>query len=278
MNFEAQDLVVFKRHSRWWLFYVAVFIITHVVLSSVGAFFHFLLDHEISIVEGWLHKNGWELTLFSKLFSFFILQKFLQIRLYKPQSLKIYLKDQWRLPNQNLIVSIFFLFIAIIYFGKPIAQPQNFSFFFYHLITFFSFTLWFLIDYFAIAQLKDLFDLNNKSLSRSLYFLYFFSFVISFSMVIPDYFGVSLIIFLHFISILIFGGIKFKQWSNVFFYLILFASPLACIFGVDPVWGTDFSPFKFQHRPHSAFLITLWVISLAYYRYRHRWHWLQKAS
>ena len=278
MSYEIQELEVFKRQIRWWLLYISVFIVTHVVLSSIGAFFHFLLDHEISIVEGWLHKNGWELTIFSKIFSFFILHKFLQIRLYRPQSLKVFIKEQWRLPNQNLIISILFLFISLIYFGRPVAQPQNFSFIFYHLITFLSISLWFMTDYFALAQLKDLFELNDKKLSRWLYLIYFLSFILSFKMVIPDYFSVSLIIFLHFVSILNITGVKFKQWSNVFFYLILLAAPLASVFGIDPVWGTDFSPFKFQHMPHSAFLITIWVISLAYYRYRHRWHWLQKES
>jgi len=278
MNDDSQDLSVFKRHCRWWVFYMSVFVVTHVVLSSIGAFFHFLLDHEISIVEGWLHKNGWELTIFSKIFSFFILQKFLQIRLYRPQSLKKFLKDQWRMPNQNLIISIIFLFVMLVYFGKPSFQPQNYSFFFYHLITYCSFTLWFLIDYFALVQLRDLFDLENKTLSRWLYVLYFLTFYLSFKMIIPDYFSVSLIIFLHFITLLFITGAKFKQWPNIFFYLVLFASPLATLFGIDPVWGTDFSPFKFQRMPHSAFLLTIWMISLAYYRYRHRWHWLQRLS
>lgn len=278
MMSESQDFVVFKRHTRWWLFFIAIFIVTHVVLSSVGAFFHFLLDHEISIVEGWLYKNGWELTLFSKLFSFFVLQKFLQMRLYKPLSLKVFIKDQWRLPEQNLIIILLFMMITLLYFGQPVTQAQNYSFVFYHLITFLSFTIWFLTDYFALAQLKDLFELENKILSRWLHLIYLLSFILSFEMVIPDYFSVGLVIILHFVSILTIAGGKSKQWSNVFFYLILFAAPLASFFGIDPVWGTDFSPFKFSHMPQSAFLITIWMISLAYYHYRHRWHWLQRAS
>ncbi len=278
MSYDQQELKVFKRHTRWWLFYMIVFVFVHVVLSSIGAFFHFLLDHEISIVEGWLHKNGWELTLFSKLFSFFILQKFLQIRLYRPKSLKVFLKDQWRLPNQNLIVSIIFLFISLVVIGKPEVQKQNFTFFLYHLITYVSILVWFLTDYFALVQLKDLFDNNNKTLSRWLLVIYFLSFVLSFEMVIPDYFSTGIVIYLHFLSILLITGSKFRQWTNVFFYLALFAAPLATIFGMDPVWGPDFSPFKFNRMPHSAFLITIWMISLAYYRYRHRWHWFEKLS
>ena len=272
MSYDSQDLKVFQRHIRWWVFYTAVFAVSHVVLSSIGAFFHFLLDHEISIVEGWLHKNGWELTLFSKVFSFYILQKILQIRLYRPQSIKLFMKEQWRLPKQNLIVSLLFLLISLIILGKPLAQPQNYSFFIYHLITFISISLWFLTDYFALAQLKDLFDVESKPLSRWLNVIYVISFILSFKMIIPDYFNVEVIIYLHYVSILLITGVKFKQWSNVLFYMILFAAPLATLFGIDPVWGTDFSPFKFSHMPHPAFLITIWVISLAYYRYRHRWH------
>ncbi len=278
MSYAIEELKVFKRHTRWWLFYISIFVIVHVVLSSVGAFFHFLLDHEISIVEGWLHKNGWELTLFSKVFSLFLLQKFLQIRLYRPQSIRTFLKDQWRLPNQNLIVIVFFLFISIVYIGKPVIQTQNLTFFIYHLITYFSIIIWFLTDYFALVQLRDLFAPEDKILSRWLLVIYFVTFFISFKMVIPDYFSTGTVIHLHFISMLLITGSKFRQWSNIFFYLALFAAPLATLFGMDPVWGPDFSPFKFHRMPHSAFLITIWMISLAYYRYRHRWHWLEKIS
>jgi hypothetical protein len=278
MNYDPQELKLFQRHTRWWVFYMAVFVIVHVVLSSVGAFFHFLLDHEISIVEGWLHKNGWELTLFSKVFSLFILQKFLQIRLYRPRSIKGFLKDQWRLPNQNLIVIVMFLFISIIFIGKPEVQTQNLTFFVYHFITYVSMIIWFMTDYFALVQLRDLFDPEEKSLSRWLFVIYFGTFLISFKMVIPDYFNTGLVIHLHFITMLFITESKFRQWSNAFFYLALFAAPLATLFGMDPVWGPDFSPFKFHRMPHSAFLITIWMLSLAYYRYRHRWHWLEKIS
>jgi hypothetical protein len=268
-----EDHSFFYRHFRWWFFYIFIFVSTHICLTSIGAFFHFLLDHEISLVEGWLHKNGWELAVTSKVFSLWIFHRFLQVRLYNPKPIRQFVKKEWRWPDQRLIVAIVFVCISLVYLGKPIYQAQNQSFLWYQFITFFCFGLWFLADYFTIAILQDLFPITIKKSKRYQLAFYVLGFCISFRLIVPDYFGTVVLMHLHFISILLITGKNFQSWGNALFYLCLLAAPAAAILGIDPIWGADYSPFKLTRIPHTAFLITIWVLSLAYYRYRHRWRW-----
>ena len=52
---------IFRRNVIYYGAYLTIYVATVLILSSIGAFFHFLLDHEISIVEAWLHNNKWEI-------------------------------------------------------------------------------------------------------------------------------------------------------------------------------------------------------------------------
>jgi hypothetical protein len=39
------------KNLKYYIVFQLIFVVLVVILSSIGAFFHFLLDHEISIVE-----------------------------------------------------------------------------------------------------------------------------------------------------------------------------------------------------------------------------------
>ncbi|MBY0516867.1 MAG: hypothetical protein K2P81_08170 [Bacteriovoracaceae bacterium] len=273
MNTEPQNIDEFKRNIRWWLFYIAIQVIAHISLSSVGAFFHFLLDHEISLVEGWLHNNGWELAVASKVLAFWIVYKLLKVRLYQPLRVRDYFGDLWRLPDQRAVVLAFFLNILFWLVAQPVLQTQNQSYWAFHFVSYFGIGLWFLSDFLVASILQDLFPITIKKFENIRIFIYLIGFSLSFRLVVPDYFGTFFVMLLHFCSLLLLSGIRLQNIGNVVVYLALVVSPFAAFFGIDPIWGADFSPFKFQHLPSVPFLLIFWMLSLAYYRYRHRWRW-----
>jgi succinate dehydrogenase hydrophobic anchor subunit len=69
-------------------------------------------------------------------------------------------------------------------------------------------------------------------------------------------------------SLLYLSGKSFKSWSNVVCFLLLFVAPMGSFFGLDPVWGDDFSPFKVDKKLNLGFLAVIWMISFFYYKYR----------
>ena len=102
-----------------------IFVILVVLLSSIGAFFHFLLDHEISIVESWLHNNQWEILIISKSLSLYLINRWFRVRLYEPKSFRELVRELFHWPDPKAIVVSIFMVISYITLAKAIFVGQN---------------------------------------------------------------------------------------------------------------------------------------------------------
>lgn len=259
------------RNLRWWAFYCMLQIFCHVVLSSVGAFFHFLLGHGINLVEGWLHESGWELVLASKAFALWATHRLLSIRLYRPRSIMNYLKEEFRWPGQKVLVISVFLISVLLMLGGPRGLTQNQAYWFSHLTAYLAIIAWFLADVVMASLLHDLFPVLSRAGKAWRLGFYVFCFFVFFRLAVPDYYGTAFLIHLQFFTVLFLAGATFRSWGESAAYLVLVAAPASALLGLDPLWGTEFSPFKLTRPPAAPFLLVLWVLSWVYYSYRHRW-------
>ena len=89
------------KNLKYYSVFQLIFVLLVILLSSIGAFFHFLLDHEISIVESWLHNNQWEILIVSKIFSLFLLNRWFEMRLYELKSFRS-LFNKCSSPHRNI--------------------------------------------------------------------------------------------------------------------------------------------------------------------------------
>jgi hypothetical protein len=265
------------RHLRWWAFYMGMQVFGHVTLSSVGAFFHFLLGHGIGLVEGWLHNSGWELALISKAFALWATHRMLKIRMYRPRTLLEYFHTESRWPAQRAWVVGVFLLLTLLLWGSPALIQQNRSYHWLQGTAFVGMFLWLLGDVVLAGVLQDLFPCERGRPNQVRVAFYWLSFAVIFRLVVPDYFGTAVIMHLHFLSVLFLAGSASRRWSESAVYLLVVAAPSAAFLGLDPLWGTDFSLFQLKHVPAPPFLIAIWMLSWAYYSYRHRWRWTASA-
>lgn len=277
MNWSARALSLaprdpqWARNIRWWVFFSLLQVFCHVVLSSVGAFFHFLMNHGINLVEGWLHNNGWELVIAAKLFALWATHRLLSVRLYRPRGIGEFLRDEFRWPSQKVLVISAFLLVALLALGKPVSLPQNHPYWLSHISAYLGVLLWFLSDIVMAAILHELFPITTPGGKRWRLLVYLLCFALSFRLVVPDYFGTAFVVHLHFFMALFLAGSTFRRWGDSVTYMVLVAAPATAFLGLDPIWGADFSPFKLTRPPAAPFLLALWVLSWAYYSYRHRW-------
>lgn len=253
-----------KYYASFQLLYVVIFII----LSSIGAFFHFLLDHEISIVEAWLHNNHWEILIIAKLLSLFLLNRWFQVRLYQLKSIRELVRELVHWPEPKAIVISFFMIISYLALGGVIYTGQNLGYWYYHLASFLGLFLYFAIEFIVIAYLDGVL---NKKEYPSFFWLsisYTILFTAAFRLSVPDYYQLLPYVVLCFSSLMYLSGKSFKSWSNVVCFLVVFVAPMGSVFGLDPVWGEDFSPFKVKSKLGLTFLAAIWMVSFGYYRYR----------
>lgn len=117
------------RSLRYYGAYQLMYVAGVLILSSIGAFFHFLLNHEIGIVESWLHNNKWEILIISKLLSFFLLHRWFSMRLYQLKSLKSLVGELLHWPELPALVISCFMLISYLVLSKVSMAQQSASFF-----------------------------------------------------------------------------------------------------------------------------------------------------
>lgn len=253
---------------QYYFVFQLMFVILVVSLSSIGAFFHFLLDHEISIVESWLHNNQWEILITSKLISLFLINRWFTMRLYQLKTFRELVQQLVSWPDPKALVVAIFMVVGYITMGGAEFVGQNIGYWYFQLASFFGLFIFFGIEFIVIAYLEDV--LNQKVHPPRLYLgiCYTIIFTAAFRMSVPDYYGLMPYVILCYASLIFLSGKSFKSWSNVVCFLILFVAPMGSLFGLDPVWGDDFSPFRVNKKLNLAFLSVIWMISFLYYRYR----------
>lgn len=253
-----------KYYGAFQLLYVVLFI----VLSSIGAFFHFLLNHEISIVESWLHNNHWEILIFAKLVSLYFLNRWFKVRLYQMKRIRDLVKELVNFPEPKAVVISFFMAVSYLSLSGIVYSGQNFGYWYHHFASFMGLFLYFGIEFIVIAYLDDV--LNQKEQPNFLWLsiLYTLIFTGAFRLSVPDYYNLLPYVVLCFSTLMYLSGKSFKSWSNVVCFLIVFVAPMGAIFGMDPVWGEDFSPFRVKTKLALPFLAAIWVVSFCYYKYR----------
>jgi hypothetical protein len=258
------------KNIKYYGSYQLLYVITTVLLTSIGAFFHFLLDHEISIVESWLHNNHWEILVISKLISLFLLNRWFTMRLYQLKTIRELVRELVRWPDQKAVVVAVFMISSYLTLTRIGFTGHNVAYWYYHLVSYLGLFLFFGIEFIVIAYLDDVLN-EEAGIDRLLIgFLYTILFTVAFRLSVPDYYGLLPYLVFCYSSLIYLSGKSFKRWSNVLCFLLLFVAPMGALFGLDPVWGDDFSPFRIKDKLNVFFLALVWSISFCYYTFREK--------
>lgn len=256
------------KNVKYYGAYQLLFVILFIILSSLGAFFHFLLNHEISIVEAWLHNNHWEILIIAKLISLYLLNHWFQVKLYQMKSIRELIRELVKWPEPKAVVISFFMMISYLTLSGTNYSGQNLGYWYYHLTSLLGLFLYFGIEFIVIAYLDDVLNQKDQPSFLWLSFYYTVLFSVAFRLCVPDYYNLVPYVIFCFSTLMYLSGKSFKSWSNVVCFLTVFVAPMGSFFGLDPVWGDDFSLFTVKSKLALPFLAMIWMVSFCYYRYR----------
>lgn len=256
------------QNIRYYASYQLLFVVIFIIFSSSGVFFHFLLNHEISIVESWLHNNHWEILIVSKILSLTLLNRWFRMRLYEMKSILQLSKELVKWPEHRAVVISFFMVTSYLALSQTQFVSQNLGYWYYYLTSFFGLFIFFGIEFIVISYLDDVLN-QGETISRFwLGLFYTILFAIGFRLCVPDYYNLFSYVVFCFSTLLFLSGDSFKNWSNVVCHLVFFIAPMGSFFGLDPVWGDDFSLFNIKSKLGVPFLAVIWMVSFCYYKYR----------
>jgi|GEM_PF-1131507 len=259
---------VLRKSAKYFTIYYFLTVLTVMILSSLGTFFHFLLQHEMSIIESWLHQNKWEILILSKLFSIFLLKWWFGVKLYQLKSFSDMKKDFFIWPKFHAVVVSFFCLIAFASLGQIAKPPQSFLYGYQFFISILGVVTFFFLDIIVLTYIQEIFHRNKKFNVTFVNLIYVLIFSLACYMCIPDYYQNNKYFVFIFLTLLILYSDSKHSWGNALCFLLVFSAPMVSLLGIDPVWGDDFSLFNLEKKPGLTFLAVIWVISFLYYNQR----------
>jgi len=242
------------------LFYYFTFTLIHLVTVSVVSFFHFLMDHSLSIVEDWVFRYSWELIIFSKVVSFLIIHHVMRINQVM-FSLRKSIKMENYQGTFHVFVGIIFLYFILIWLGKPIVSMAIFQNMDQQLIAFVGTFLFYALDILIYVALTK----TNES--KFDFFLLLFQAFVAFGVfyiVVPMVSSESLWVFIH-----MFSGLLIYQASKSLVatacYLFFLTAPIAAFLGLDPIWKNNYSMISLVKNLSWGSSISIWSIFIIYF-------------
>lgn len=244
--------------------YCILVLFIHLMLTSVFSFFHFLLDHELTTIENWLSLNGWEIIGASKLMSFAIVMKLIQVNSHFDSSFREEVQRMEMIPSKKAIASIFFLLVMfyslLIQFGGGIENNQILDELF--LSSFLGSVLLYGIDVFLILIISNFFRLKFDHILQA-FLLCLCLFLITSKILLPYVGKYAIFLVVHFVSLFYLS--RRNNLGDMICYLIIVIAPLSSFLGVDLVWDNSYSMFTLSEELPILGVLLIWTVALGYY-------------
>jgi len=248
--------------------YCFLFLLTHLALISLVSFFHFLLDHEMAVIEDWLYRNAWELIICAKLVSAFLITKALKLNNYSIVSLFYILKSERWIPNKRAIlftvfIAVFFYALILVINKDGLISNQKISNFTY--ISFFGSCLFYFIDFIVITNLFHNINISGKKKHTVLLFSLVVAFLLTTRAALPYNEKYYDFVALHFITLMIFLIKEKVNILNPIIYTAIVIGPFSSVYGLDIVWDNSHSIYYFKQSLPFLGIIGVWLVGLTYY-------------
>lgn len=268
MNFLRNGLNV--KLLSYYLIFQILFVVLFIILSSLGAFFHFLLNHEMSVIESWLHLHQWETLIISKGLAFFILHRWFHIRLYQANDILSMIKKTLQTPKDKPIIITSFILLSFLSLVQIEDFSSQFTNGYYYFLSFLGILFLYGIDLLFITYLYQIYPKTIRESLIKMKLSYLLIFLIAFKLCVPDYYHFFPFVIFSYSMVLLLAESLRKIESGAFIFILFFLAPLGPLLGVDPIWGSDYSLMRMKEPPSVTFLVLLWMISFVYYQTREK--------
>lgn len=251
----------------YYLGFCILFLVIHLSFISLVSFFHFLLDHDMAVIENWLYRNAWEIIILSKLISASLIIKALKLNNYFVNSLfEIIKTDIWK-PTRKVVVFIFFisiLFYAMImqFSGELINNTKETDFAY---VSYIGSALFYLIDFLVINVLFRNIVITQKKKYFALGISLTALFLIFTKATLPYISKYYIFLILHFSTLLLLLFKERKNLINPLLYTLIIIGPFSSLYGLDIVWDNAHSIYSYKETLPVVGISGIWLIGLGYY-------------
>lgn len=219
-----------------YLLYSILFLLIHLGFVSTVSFFHFLLDHDMTTIERWVHRNSWDILVCSKFLSWLLFFFVLKLNLPEKNKLNELLKSHFMAPTLTNFLFSLLILVGVSFLIKEsvlrIEQdqgigPTNTS-------RFFGALGYFALDSFLVFILMNSWPKRDIS-PLAFDFILAGIFCMTSWIAIPFLGWLTLLVGMHFFVLL--KILNSKNLSDILVYCVLTIAAANSLMGVDLVGG-----------------------------------------
>lgn len=250
----------------------------HVVVISLVAFFHFILEYRLAQVESWIFDRAWEIIIFCKLISLLFILKFVYLKSNSRAPLREQFLSGIKWPGHEiwgLVVASHFVLFAFVY---PVKNPEITNIFVLkNIINYLGLIVFFISDVFLIDALERMNPLRSKKAEIRNFLL---AAIVFLSMKLTYGYGENITALVALFVFFTFSLHSYKKyWIDTFLYISLFLAPALVLLGQDFIWKAQFSPFISSSAELPAVFLAIFIMSIVYVGYhQHQLRFPKKKS
>lgn len=239
----------------------------HVVVISVAAFFHFILDYRLAHVESWIFDRAWEIIIFCKLIGLTFILKFVYLKSDSRSPLREQFLSGIKWPGQDIWGLVLASHIVLYLFIKPVMNPEMTTVLVLkNLINYLGLVIFFMTDIFLIDALERMNPLRSKKAELRNFIL---AAIVFFSMKVTYGYAENITALVAMFIFFTFSLHSYKKfWIETFVYIALFLAPTLVLLGHDFIWKSSYSPFVSATKEMPTVFLAIFIMSIVYVGYR----------
>lgn len=228
---------------KYYTFFYFVLWGFHLILISLVSYFHLLLNHNIRTIGDWIGDRGWFLIIISKVFVFYIALQFIRLKTKKINSVRSYFRNSIQLPRKEIVACLLFLILGLTGLGRIEANSIMIFEVSRIMLSAIGAFVFFAVDYVLLVILEIYYPLQSSRCKIQKLFLFpLLFYYFTYATFIYEQ-SVSIKLYAYFFLLLYLGEWRRQNWTLPFLFLLAFLVPSYCLFGLDPVWSSNYSFF-----------------------------------
>lgn len=226
------------------------------MILSVLTAMHLALDHNLGVIAEWLSDNGWLIVSFTKLTTFLIFIKFLELKSDLFKKLKTILRNAMIQPRREFLVCLILLISWPIFLNQVTYQQEflmglsDFVQILVGNIVFYGIDILFVLSLDSLYPLNGQRDLKYKHLVFPLIFYAANRITFMFEM------NIQIALIPIFAIMLFLGYYRRRNWTLPLYFILMVVLSYSIIYGVDLVFESRHSLFKIKT---SSYAFGMWV-------------------
>jgi hypothetical protein len=255
-------------------FFFSLIWICFLSLSSLFSFFHFQLNHDLGTIDEWFVGQGWAIIFFCKILAFSIVLSFLKLKTNLSYTFNQVIKKGQQHFTKEIQMAYFMLVFLTIAISLPEFKGMQTFTISKILVSMFGGFIFYFTDIFLFYVLLLLYPLHDRTDKVKAVILYsFLSYFFNKSIFLFSY-HMNFITLINFLTLYTLIFDRKDNWSSPFHFIVFYLIPTMAIFGLDPVWKSEYSFLKMGHRftPLEYFVLLSFAVFFIEMR-RRKWHW-----